>query len=350
MIDRLKFYFLRIFSVKLFNREERAATLCDATIDGEWGFIRNRSGRLISDGWGSDDRGLRFIFRRLVRERATSRYFRYVLGWRGSNAKAHLPKAIYMVPSSGLTLEAPNYFHWLLETLPGIMLYLHDDSLHDFKIVLRRKSPRWIYESLSIFGIHPEQTIETSDQGEISVDYLVVPKVFWISAFYLPDSPALLKLREQVLSRPAPVATELVYFARGEDDRRKPENHIEIENLIIALGGSVYSPEELTVSQQKAICSETHTLVLPAGASLANAIWMSTGANIVVLQARDDIRATFMPKLAELCKLRLFIVGSVPGTQGSGRHDNYVTNLSELAAILKDARNTRDFPTLKEAP
>ena len=336
MIDRIKFFFLKAVSRRLFQGDKVVVTLHDATVDPEWGFLRSKFGWLYADAWGGDRRGLRFIYRRMIKEREQSTFFRDILGWSLTSRRVHVSKALYLVPSSGWTIDQPNYFHWLLETLPGISLYLSDASLRDRKILLRRGSPQWVYDSLEIFGVHREQTLETSEHCQLLVDDLVIPKIFWISAFSMPDSPFLRRMRQQVLSMADQSLMDLVYFARGESDRRRPDNNEEIEQLVTALGGSVYLPAQLTVKQQQEVCSKAHTLVLPTGASVANAIWMPVGAHLVVLEAMDDSRSTFLPQLAVMFELRLSIVESWPSAEGSGRHDNYVSNLTSLRGLLSD--------------
>jgi hypothetical protein len=132
-----------------------------------------------------------------------------------------------------------------------------------------------------------------------------------------------------------------LYVSRAKAGRRRVTNDAQISQWMSARGYQVIHPEDLDVAQQVDLYSRATALVAPAGAALANMIFMAPGSSITMLVNRAvpaEGRMLYFDPLARACGHRF---AAVSGIAAAGATDRLLdadmeVPLAELEAALAD--------------
>jgi hypothetical protein len=172
--------------------------------------------------------------------------------------------------------HVPNYFHFMIELLPGLLEAQRRLDISD--LLVDTATPGWIVRELTDLKFN----IRRSHQGPARIDQYCVPT----RQPMLPTPHEVAVLREAFLGslKPAPRAKgDLVIYLSRKSHGRVPVWESEFEARLSRRGALVISPEMMTAHQQAQTMSSAGTIIGRAGAALTNIVWAPPGCKLGVL-------------------------------------------------------------------
>lgn len=250
----------------------------------------------------------------------------------------------HLVARHGYSLSNPNYAHWLLENLPQIRLLNKVTS--QAKILVRRHSPHWVYESLRLLGIHESDIIESSN-GVVLAKLLFLPRMCYIHSGHSQPDPIGRKWVAEQIKKRVDLAVDLdhdyskLFLSRRNMHRRRLVNHEHVSSLLSDHGFSEIFPEDLTVEEQVRLFTGAHTLVAaPVGAALANMIYMESGV-VICVEYKDKIYDLWYKIASELGLKFIFIPGVAEKSNGKGLQSDLSAEITRLQDKLFELGSNR---------
>ncbi len=164
------------------------------------------------------------------------------------------------------------YFHWLIDTLPRIIL-LKNSEFKDFPILLpqEKKEVDFIKSSLNLIGI--TNIIWTQNNVNYHCKKLITPVQSWDLLNYNPKN--VLSLRSVILSSKIKKSNiSKVYVSRRKASFRKIINEIEVIKLLERYGFKTICFEDYNWYDQISIMKSCEVLIGIHGAGLTNMMFM----------------------------------------------------------------------------
>ena len=184
-----------------------------------------------------------------------------------------------------------NWFHWLIETLPRVLL-LPEELDAKIPLIISSKLSSTALESLSL--ITERKFKQVAENSDLAVSQLYLPG----PVVYHPDSSelnwdkrtvvnqAVLKsLRQLVLTKHhiKPEKRYKIFFARYSP-HRKLINIKQIEKILDKeYNFKIVNPDHLNFAEQVKLFSQAETVITPGGASMSNFIFLPEGAMALIL-------------------------------------------------------------------
>jgi capsular polysaccharide biosynthesis protein len=176
-----------------------------------------------------------------------------------------------------------NYYHFLMDVLPRVSVL---DQCPGIAPVDRWYVPAatpFQRELLTMFGIGPDERIDSTEIPHVQADCLVVPSP---PSMEVRNPPWVVGfLRRRLLDASfARVADRAIYVSRGPGrNNRRVLNQDAVVSLLTRRGFVVVDPDALTVAEQIRAFAEASVVVAPHGAALANLVFASAGATVIEL-------------------------------------------------------------------
>lgn len=212
---------------------------------------------------------------------------------------AELGERVRELPGESLLVGgSTNYYHWLVDHLPRILLAR--EVMGELPTILINTKPaRFQLESLHLLGISHWE--EIAENESVRCDTLWVPARLASTTVAHPAVPVL--LREAFCSGPALPGNRKVYFSRRDAASRRLVNEAE---LIARLppGFEVHVPGEMSFPDQVALCQQTSVLLAAHGAALANIAFLPANVARVVELHSAHHRVTSMMMLARAADIQ----------------------------------------------
>jgi len=235
-----------------------------------------------------------------------------------------------------------NWFHWLLETLPGIT-YLNDLASPQAPIIVRDDLPPSAYEALRVISKHPLRFARKD--SSVSVEKLhawVHQSVFYDSPWSLELDPqfnaqALLALRQQFessLGNRARFSHRRVASIR-RSGYRAIANRKQVENLLSRNDFLLVQAENLSFENQYSLFHNCREAVIQGGAGMANTIFMKPGTKVTVLLSDQHGAVSKWQALLDILDLRSEFVVSRSFLNGAGVHANFKVPLKQMQVALR---------------
>ena len=262
-----------------------------------------------------------------------------------SHVTRHIEEGIHLI-----SRRNDNWFHWLIETLPRLLL-LPEDINKEVPLIISSSISSTAMESLKL--LTERELFEVGENEVLEVNKLYLPG----PAVYHPDSSemnwdkrtgvnqAVLKsLRQLILSKLQiePVKRHNIFFGRYSP-YRKLINIKQIEKILTNdYDFQSINPDQLNFQEQVKLFSQTRTVIIPGGAAMANFIFLPENAKTLVLVS-DLLRGYEMPAaLASVANARCSVVlgphlGSSP--QVFSRHDLFHSDYFIDPDVLRDHLN-----------
>lgn len=253
------------------------------------------------------------------------------------------PKAPLEVPGRLGVLATrgdSNYYHFLHDCLPRTAVL---DQCAEAAPVDRWYVPqatRFQRELLSLWGIPPEQVVDSATVPHVRADTLVVPGVASTIERNPPWVAQLLRARlcPPELQR---VPGRHLYLTRGEArNNRHVENEAEVLALLEPLGFTRVDAGELSVADQIRAFAEADVIVAPHGAALANLVFCSPGATVVELFPAMSFVADYWKMAAGVTGLRYRYLTGAGEPVGTTRAEFVVADITvdlrQLSATLDE--------------
>lgn len=172
--------------------------------------------------------------------------------------------------------HVPNYFHFMIELLPGLLDAQRQLEVSD--LLVDAETPDWTIRTLTDLKFD----IKRNREGPVSIDHYCVPT----RQPMLPTPHEVAILRQAFLgaSTAAPGAKggDVIYLSR-KSHGRVPAWEDEFEARLSRRGVLVISPETLTARRQAEAVSRADAIIGRAGAALTNIVWAQPGCRLGVL-------------------------------------------------------------------
>ena len=223
-----------------------------------------------------------FLFRgpRLLHE-----YCRHTPASRRDIFKSYVKRAIYPPRTftrayAATSQWADNYFHWLTELYPAIVVSL--ELLGGAPILMPRHllALPFVQQSLELLDIEP---IPYRSREVLRVEELLATNEPAVGHY---NVPFLLDMRSRVLMRVGPdrEATRRVFVSRQKAPNKRILNEKDVRSLVSGLGFETVTFEDLDFTDQIRLMQETRLLIGPLGAGFANCMFMPRGGGVYELR------------------------------------------------------------------
>ena len=244
-----------------------------------------------------------------------------------------------------------NYYHFIVEILPRILLYrshspkpanvlVYSDTpkqILDIYASALDSTPILIEESVEIFEFS-EITLARDFRHEKLVDYAdsgLNKNCFSSRAIELRNSKFFL---EEVFGNSGNIQNLVfnhrpIFLTRKPHLDRAPRNLIELEARMLEMGIEVVDTSEFTVNEQIALFRDTKLIIALSGASLTNMMFCSK--DTLVLMIIPDLAPfsfIFWKDYAKIFEVNLITLSSVYEKLGKSR--DYRVNTEELTKII----------------
>lgn len=229
-----------------------------------------------------------------------------------------------------------NYAHWLLDTLPRLMLL--DPEEKSCKVIVGGPERGFHQQSLTLLGVPPERVVRTSGDGR-----WVEKAVLCHPARCLCDYPKthLLELRRRMLrSAGAPgaasAASRRIYISRRYGSRRVA-NESELLPVLRHHGFDVMHCEELGLAAQIKQFATAEVILGAHGAGMANQLFAPPGAIVIEIFSRNYWEPQYAWLGAALGHRHWHTFGAPSGTAG-----DTTVEVGTLDRLLDTALGNRD--------
>jgi len=202
------------------------------------------------------------------------------------------PKLRHFRGKVAVLFNTDNYFHWMFETIPRLLLLKKLGIKPDYFVVGNDKSFK--KESLKNLAIASEKIIPANDNLHIFADELVVPSLPINSGN--PTPLVCNFLRETFLKKPSKEYLskyEKIYVARGNVKERKVGNEKEVEDFLSKKGFVSITLDGLSIEEQAKIFASAKVIVAAHGAALSNLAFCRKGTKIIEIFHPDYVNACF---------------------------------------------------------
>lgn len=265
--------------------------------------------------------------------------------------EAHVRPAAWIDCGVNLMHEySSNYFHFIAETIPRMMLseeagippdvpYLFEKGLSDniqgmiSRIVGAKRSTVWL-EPDTLF--HVRELYMPSDLSSVVDAYDGGPVSMTSGLDISRIRRGVDKIRQAETGR-VPSLGSRIYLSRV-GRARNPQNQDEIKERLSSLGFIIVDPEKLTLSEQIAALSDAEIVVGPTGAQLANIVWCQPGTKVIVLASDHPSQQLYLWSL--LGNSSGVTVHTLLGPRAHvlsgkyGVHDDYLVPIDELVRLV----------------
>lgn len=182
-----------------------------------------------------------------------------------------------------------NYFHWIIDALCRVQL-VRDNVKLKFTIVLPEESPKYITETLKLYGYSDFVYLKKRSRTKIGTLYTMN-----YAAWSGQQHPEILRrMAGQIRDRLGIAKVQpwrKIYVSRGKQFSRRITNENEVLAVLQKHGYETFYFEGMTFADQVKLMTETSHFVTSHGANLTNLIFLPKGARI--LEMLNDRKPNF---------------------------------------------------------
>jgi hypothetical protein len=185
-----------------------------------------------------------------------------------------------------------NYFHFLIEDLPRLLLS-HPLVSGDIPVLVDEKLPRQALEALRLAAPGREiRVLRRNFCYQVDQLFYPAPMNFIYDAVEVKPQPQDMRLHPESLRRlnaladrtlPDPSRRRRLVLARRGATVRRLTNAHEIEEFLVARGFEVVDTATLGFQAQMRLMAEAEVVVAQSGAALANVVFARPGTRVVAL-------------------------------------------------------------------
>ncbi|WP_300516792.1 glycosyltransferase 61 family protein [Aliiroseovarius sp.] len=170
-----------------------------------------------------------------------------------------------------------NYGHFLFDGMTGLNVLEATGIAEHFQPFTPRLS-RWQRDLLTLGGLRAGPGFRSAT---VEVEELV-----WLSSMnhYLHRNDGLLRDVVARLPRAEAPGEEVLYLSRRGFTGRIMTNEPALERALQARGVRILHPQRLSVAEQVSAMARARMVIGPAGAALANLVFLAPGARVVELR------------------------------------------------------------------
>jgi len=204
------------------------------------------------------------------------KFIRDVLRIRFSSAKA-MPEAVMLALP-----QHTNYYHWMTELLPRLMMVDSDAHLRTLPLLVPRNgTPAFVLNSLKLTGY--SDRVKLMDDGLYSFERLHIPTL--LSPPSHPSPIAVEWLRKKLLRTTNDDATpeKRIYVSRRDAGTRYATNEAAVEQCLQSHGFETVVMNGLSLEQQIETFRSARIIVGLHGAAMTNLIFAKSGGFVLEL-------------------------------------------------------------------
>lgn len=197
----------------------------------------------------------------------------------------------------------PQFYHQTVEFLGALAVAESIGVGCDLPLVVNADLAPFQLEQFALLGYGEDRLIRVAADEQVLFRDLLVPSRLVLAGRWMHPLIAQWHRSRFPASAADPRGRRL-YLSRRRVERRRVTNEAALIERLATEGYETVYPEELSIAQQVALFRGVTHLVCPAGAALANMLYMAPGASIIVpatayaLQSPGD---TYFDALAAAC-------------------------------------------------
>jgi hypothetical protein len=234
----------------------------------------------------------------------------------------HLPEPEFLNGRTGIAVTpeaAGNYYHWLLDALPRLLLLKHatGNFANYDALLLNGVHARYETESLAALRVPVQKTRYVDAQHRFAVASAVIPSMDHNVGIIAPWK--IRALRELVPERKP---SRRIYISRSRAAVRRVINEIELVSRLQAHEFEILELEDSSWPEQAILFAEAAVVVAPHGAALA-------------ISTRLGYREWFW-QLAGAAQLQYNCIEAAPAASAHHAHENgdMVVNVERIQTFL----------------
>ncbi|MES2515826.1 MAG: glycosyltransferase family 61 protein [Bacteroidota bacterium] len=180
--------------------------------------------------------------------------------------------------------SAGNYYHWLVDTLPRLLIFLEELKQKNYSLLLPADCRAFMKRTLSYYNIHHITFINENEF--LNVKHLMVPYYLVGSGHIHP--PKVLEIRQFFLNKIPGISNfTKLYVSRGRQKARKIVNEDSVIDVVRQFGFDIIYFEDYTFEQQVEIGRGAKYMVSSHGANLTNMMFMEEHTRVLELIRQD---------------------------------------------------------------
>ncbi|MBV8786785.1 MAG: DUF563 domain-containing protein [Mycobacterium sp.] len=187
-----------------------------------------------------------------------------------------------------------NYFHWLLEDLPRLLVLEGAGALKDRRLLLDESTKPWQLDLLSRLGIEREQLVFDNFTHPLACRDIALPSR--LSSRGVCHPHAVHFLRDRLLPSGGPITAKpgkRLFLTRKSVPGRSMINADEVTHHFRRAGFVFVDPSALSIDEQIDLFADAEVIAGPAGAALTNLLFAPADARLIQLGSTDSCGETF---------------------------------------------------------
>jgi hypothetical protein len=263
--------------------------------------------------------------------------------------------------------SAANYYHWMIEALPRLLLARR--RFPDCVFIVPEPAPEFIGATLNLLGVDMSLRLDRHSGKVLQASKLIMPElVYYYEVEYaspskfnsiqttsgnIPVPHSALKnlneseelifsVRELLLEKfesEAKLPHRKIFVSRSRQRTRKLQNEEDAWALLQEYGFERVFFEDKTFNEQVHLMLDTTVLLSVHGANMVNMLFMPHGSTVIELMNEEYLNDAYY-LLSSTCKLEYF---SIPCKMADKSN-----KLTRDSVVLNDANLVVDTKYLKE--
>jgi hypothetical protein len=244
-----------------------------------------------------------------------------------------ISKGIAITGTVGLIYDhwaAGNYYHWLIDSLPRLLLLR--EKYPECVLIVPEPSRSYIQLTTAALGFHILQPIAT--ESFALVQQLIMPS--HVAPPGKQDPNLIRRVRSELAkelgyssSAIAPISGKWLYVSRSKQQARRLANEHELVELFKQYAIETIYFEDMSFEQQVSAMQNVEVFIGMHGANLTNMLFLAKGAKVIELFNQTICNLCYF-HLASNLELLYYAVPCLP------LEDSGVTHISNSADITVD--------------
>lgn len=243
--------------------------------------------------------------------------------------------------------SAANYYHWMIEALPKLMLV--KKAYPDAKFLVPSPAPEFITATLNLLKFDNRETLGRYKLNVIKVPQLILPELVYYEQqeedVITAEEKKLLKndnrdsyplelievVRMQLVSdilEPA-IPNRKIFISRSRQKTRRLLNEETMLGIATAYGFEIKYFEEMSFWEQRALMQQTSVFLSVHGSNMVNILFMQPGTKVIELMNQDYVNDAYY-LLASSIGLPYFSVPCSMQTNAATSQDRVALNDADI--------------------
>lgn len=208
-----------------------------------------------------------------------------------------------------------NYYHWLADYLPRLLVADMFPAYADWKFLLNKPLAPFQQEALELLGIDETKRFCVERDVTVHAPRMLVPTLLSNTTMVHPEAIAM--VREAF--PPVNVKRRRVYLSRNDASWRRLINEEALMELLAQYGFETFVPGTMGFQEQIDLCAGAEAVVALHGAGMANLMFCEPSTEVFEISYPTG-RVTSMQIIALYGRLNhRFIDATIPGPHRMGK-------------------------------